>query len=101
MSSAPGGSRTEAVLPVCCQRVAVRTDAAERAERVVTPEGAQVAEITALVHVPARLHGARREPRLAGALETAVSVGARAVATNAWLRHAFVLICEKAPVGQW
>ena len=86
---------TETVLAIGRQRVAVGTDAAERAERVVAAEGAQVAQLAALVHVLTRLHGARREARLAGALETALRVATGAVATDARLGHALVLIWEE------
>lgn len=67
---------------VGCQGVTVRTDTAERAWCVVATEGALVAQFQALVHVFADLIGTRRESVIAGALETAFDVAARAVAAD-------------------
>lgn len=72
------------------QGVAIWTDASERARRVVTPEGALIAHLQALVHVLADLIGARRKTLVAGAFETAVNVAAGAVTAN--VLHAQALV---------
>lgn len=79
------------------QSVTIRADAAERARRVVTPEGALIAHLQALVHVLADLIDTGCVTVVARALETAVDVAAGAVAADALHAQALVVIHATSP----
>lgn len=77
--------------------VPIRTDAPEGTWRVVTPEGALIAQFQALVHVLAHLIHSRRESVVARALEAAVDVAAGAVAADILHVQALVVVDATSP----
>lgn len=83
---------TYAMAAVRRQGVTIRTDASERAWRVVAPEGALIAHLQAFVHVLADLVGTRGETLVTETLETAVNVAAGAVSANVLHGQALVVI---------
>lgn len=83
---------TYAMAAVGCQGVTIRTNASERAWRIMTPKGALIAHLQAFVHVLADLIGTRRETLVTGTFEAAVDVAAGAVTANVLHAQALVMI---------
>lgn len=73
-----------------CQGVTIRTNASERAWRVMAPKGALIAHFQAFVHVLADLIGTRRETLVTGTFETSVNIATGAVTAN--VLHAKTLV---------
>lgn len=70
-----------AVSSVRSQSVSVRTDTPEGTRRIVTPEGALVANLETLVHILADLVHARSETLVAETLEASVDIRTGSVTT--------------------